>query len=958
VTSAATSAPARRTLDLDGEWRFVADPERRRSPADLPAGEAIQVPGCWEAQVQRPYRIVTAWYHRDVDIPEDWASGCVQLRFGAVMYRCQVFLDGERVGGYEGGYTPFSVDLTPRIRPGQRQRIAVQVVNPLNAIEDYPAFSIEQLRTAEEFEPDLPLSAAPHGKQTWYSSHSGLWKSVLLEHTHDVALGPLWLRPDVPGSAVEVAWALETGDPRGRQLALEVVVEGPSGREVARERGSLRGGQRSGRLRVAIPDAELWDLDHPVRYRVAASLVEAGRVVDEVADRFGMREIRTEGGRILLNGRPIYLLGSLDQDVYPDTISTPPSRAYLDDQFRLARELGLNLLRCHIKVPDPAYLEAADDAGILLWCEVPNWSTFSSVAAGRGRETLRRMVETMGNHPSVVIWTLINEDWGTQVRYERRDRRWLRETYDWLKAFDPGRLVVDNSACETSSLPNFHLRTDLADFHLYFLSPDSAPRWRGSIEDFAHRPAWLWSPHGDAESRGDEPLVLSEFGSWGLPCIEPLLQDREREPWWFQTGSRYYRPTGIARRFATFGLDRVWPSLDDLATATQWHQFEGLQYEIGELRRHGSIQGYVITEFTDAYWEANGLLDVERGPKAYHARMHELNAPDLAFADLPRRDVWAGEVLETDVVVSAYGDDPPARGRVEWRLETDGAEAAEGVIEVDPWPAADARVVGRARLAIPETEVTADARLVLRLLGDGGAERGRDERRLAVLPTAARTTTRPLDIQVHDPLGIFAVGDRIRSLGHRVVAPDQAELVVATELTRDLLARVEGDGVRGLVLVRTRDALVDATDVARRVGVVLRKHPDAGAPGQRSPWEGDWVSSFSWILPDVFPMLPKRAPLDFAYREVLSDHVLTGYDPVRHRDEVTAGMFVGWVHSPAALVWTFRQGRGVVTLTTLHVAPEDGPVATALLEGLLQHAAAADRRAPDRRADAAVTQLA
>ena len=120
------------------------------------------------------------------------------------------------------------------------------------------------------------------------------------------------------------------------------------------------------------------------------------------------------------------------------------------------------------------------------------------------------------------------------------------------------------------------------------------------------------------------------------------------------------------------------------------------------------------------------------------------------------------------------------------------------------------------------------------------------------------------------------------------------------------------------------------------------------SPGQRSPWEGDWVSAFSWLLPGTYPDLPERNPLDFAYEEVLPDHVLTGYDPARHRDEVPAGMFVGWVHSPAALIWSFRTGRGAVPLTTLHVSPERGPVATALFEGLLQQAASVDRRAEPR----------
>src|SRR3954451_18335614 len=301
--------------------------------------------------------------------------------------------------------------------------------------------------------------------------------------------------------------------------------------------------------------------------------------------------------------------------------------------MRLAREMGVNLLRCHIKVPDPAYLDAADEAGILLWCELPNWTHFSSISASRGRARLERMGATMGNHPSIIIWTIINEDWGTRVRWEARDRMWLRETYDWLKALDPTRLVVDNSACETPQTPNFHVRTDLADFHLYYLAPDNAARWRSSIDDFAKRPAWLWSPHGDSMERGDEPLVLSEFGGWGLPRIDPLLADRRREPWWFSTGNRYYRPTGIRRRFAAYGLDRLWPTLDDLAVATQWHQFEGLQFEICQMRRHGSIQGYVITELTDLYWEANGLLDIQRRPKAYHNRLAGLHAPDAGVAD-------------------------------------------------------------------------------------------------------------------------------------------------------------------------------------------------------------------------------------------------------------------------------------------------------------------------------------
>src|SRR3954453_10656423 len=85
---------SRAAVSLDGEWRFVADPERLYGPDALPDGGALDLPGCWEAEVPRPYRIITAWYRRAVDIPGDWQGDRAVVRFGAVMYRCSVYLNG------------------------------------------------------------------------------------------------------------------------------------------------------------------------------------------------------------------------------------------------------------------------------------------------------------------------------------------------------------------------------------------------------------------------------------------------------------------------------------------------------------------------------------------------------------------------------------------------------------------------------------------------------------------------------------------------------------------------------------------------------------------------------------------------------------------------------------------------------------------------------------------------
>ena len=933
---------ARDRIDLNGTWGFIADPERQHAVDQLPEGEPIAVPGCWEAQVARPYRIISAWYRRAVEIPSDWAGDRIVLRFGAVMYRCDVYLNGEAIGSHEGGYTPFELEATAAARPGSANELSVFVVNPLNALTEYPAFGLRDLLDAERLEPDIPLAEVPHGKQTWYSSQSGIWMAVGLERRASTALATPRIRPDLPGASVDVTWRLDPGGtqrlPAGAHLA--VAIDGPDEAPFLEETIETLSDATSGTVTLAIPDPRPWDTDSPNLYRATVRIVGAdGATLDKVTARFGMREIRTEGGRVLLNGRPIYLRGALDQDLYPTTISTPPSRAYLDEQMRRTREMGINLLRCHIKVPDPDYLDAADEAGILVWSELPNWARFTAASAARGRETLEAMVESMGNHPSIVIWTIVNEDWGTDVRHEARDRAWLRDTYDWLTDLDPGRLVVDNSACEAPDMANFHMRTDLADFHVYFVAPDNAMRWRNKIEEFARRPAWLWSPHGDADERGDEPLILSEFGSWGLPRLDRLLPETGREPWWFDTGRAYFRPSGLARRFASFGLDRIWSSVEDLAEATQWHQFEALQYEIGQMRRHDSIGGYVITELTDAYWEANGLLDVDRGPKVYHERLGDLNAADVVVADLERRDLFGGTSLSAEVTLSAYG---PATngGSVAWRLELDDAPAVVGSLPLDAWPTAGAAVVGRLEIDVPDVLRTSDARLVITAADGTGAVRARDEIRLAVVPDVRRRTGSPRDVAIHDPLDLWGIAARVTDLGHRVVVREAAEVLVASEVTPEVVAHVDAGG-RAIVLVRSRSALDAGHDLARPVDVHLRRLPHAKWPGQRSPWEGDWVTSWSWVLPGSIEDLPDRNPLDFAYEEVLPDHVLLGHDPVRHRDEVPAGMFVGWIHAPAALTWEFAQGRGSMTLTTFRLAPEHGPVATVLLEGLIQRAAGA-----------------
>jgi beta-galactosidase/beta-glucuronidase len=220
----------------------------------------------------------------------------------------------------------------------------------------------------------------------------------------------------------------------------------------------------------------------PNLYTLRLVLRRGGDVVDEFEDCFGFRTIETRGGHFYLNGEPLYIRAALDQDYYPDTICTTPSTEFLEDEFRKAKELGLNCLRCHIKVPDPRYYEVADRMGLLIWTELPNMGLSTERSRARKLATLKGIIDRDGNHPSIICWTIINENWGVDLVYDPDHRAWLKEIYRWVKSYDPGRLVVDNSPLAPSS----HIQTDIADYHFYAAFPGQ-PSQLGLL-----RPAARW----------------------------------------------------------------------------------------------------------------------------------------------------------------------------------------------------------------------------------------------------------------------------------------------------------------------------------------------------------------------------------------------------------------------------------------------------------------------------------
>ena len=259
----------------------------------------------------------------------------------------------------------------------------------------------------------------------------------------------------------------------------------PYGATVAQLELAVDGTTAQGKTHVANP--MLWDGDHPNLYSLELNNPAKTGPAQLVHTRFGFRELTTADGRLFLNGKPFYMRAALDQDFYPQGIYTPPSADFIRQEMLTSKALGLNMLRCHIKVPDPRYLDAADETGMLVWYEIPVWNDahrWTAQAAQRGVDTFRAEVERDWNHPSIVIQSIMNEQWGMDPA-QADQRAWLLNSFrDFKQLTAPlGRLITDNSAC----CAGFHLQSDFADFHMYYSIPDHAANL-GSVGTGVRRP--------------------------------------------------------------------------------------------------------------------------------------------------------------------------------------------------------------------------------------------------------------------------------------------------------------------------------------------------------------------------------------------------------------------------------------------------------------------------------------
>ncbi len=428
-------------LNLNGVWQLGFAKEGDSVPVGKDLPERILVPFPVESALSGVMKHAEQlWYRRTFAVPKEWAGRRVLLHFGAVDWETVIHVNGQKVGEHRGGYDPFSFDITDALQPTAEQELIVHVKDPTDA------------------------GTQPRGKQVrkpggiYYTPTTGIWQTVWLEPVPDRWIARLKIVPNLDAGKVRVT--VEPGGQKGTDKVSLQVRDGS--KEVARGEGEV-----GKPIELTIDQVKPWSPESPFLYDLDVQLLEGGKVRDAAQSYFGMRKIALgQDGkgvkRILLNGKPIFQLGLLDQGFWPDGLYTAPTDAALRFDVEMHKKLGFNLSRKHVKVEPARWYYWCDKLGLLVWQDMPSGD--KSIGKGKGEikrtpesaqqfeMELRRMIDGLHNHPCIVLWVVFNEGWG-QYDTERLTR--------WTKQHDPTRLVCGASGWNDRKCGDVH------DIHVY-----------------------------------------------------------------------------------------------------------------------------------------------------------------------------------------------------------------------------------------------------------------------------------------------------------------------------------------------------------------------------------------------------------------------------------------------------------------------------------------------------------
>jgi len=442
--------------NLNGLWDYAIRPKGENNIGEFDG--KILVPFCVESSLSGVQKYVgkdnELWYQREFDGSLVDKKDHLLLHFGAVDWKCDVWVNDIKVGSHTGGYTPFTFDITHALKKKGNNVLKVRVWDPTDQGE----------------QPCGKQHVKPHG--IWYTPVTGIWQTVWLEEVDETYIDNLKIIPDIDNHTVTVIPEIVNAS---SDLRVEVTVREATENDKGFHKIVSKGQSINGEaVEVAMPvDSKLWSPDNPFLYNMEVTVYKGNKTVDDVGCYFAMRKFSTakdENGivRLMLNNEPIFMFGPLDQGWWCDGLYTAPCDEALAYDVQKTKDFGYNMIRKHVKVEPARWYYHCDRLGVIVWQDMPSggrgpgWVTDRYFDGSFSRRTpeseatykkeWKEIIDYLYSVPSIGVWVPFNESWG-QFK--------TPEIVEWTKSYDPSRLV------NPASGGNHYPVGDILDIHNY-----------------------------------------------------------------------------------------------------------------------------------------------------------------------------------------------------------------------------------------------------------------------------------------------------------------------------------------------------------------------------------------------------------------------------------------------------------------------------------------------------------
>lgn len=628
----------RTRVDLNGEWEFKIDKEGIGTTQGWHEGRemfdrTIIIPGAPQAQGvgapnqrQKNQFLDPFWVRRKFQMPGISSGQRVWLRLGGVLPAAAIYLNGQYVGYTKSSRTQQRVDVTRFVKPGAENLVAIKVC-------DFPKVRLDGMHEWQEL------------SMIW----SGVYRPVCLEITDEVSLIDQYIQPRLAQSSADVSFALSHPSPSPLRVVLKVM---DGNRSLGSAEATLAAGQTEGHAEVKLGKFITWYPTHPKLYTMETLVYREGgkQPIDKSGLRFGMREISTTTNKFILNGKPIYVRCMGDMGLYLDTIAPPVDINWYLPKLKRARDFGMNMGKVCVETWSQDFVEAADEAGIMLIQEMPfgvgpvlraNRYTVDQQFRSYFSSELDGLVKQSRNHASVVSYSMSSElEFGQQT--QESFEFFSRELTAQAKKLAPHALTIDCTGYLDSVKTAKGER--ITDYYASII-----PTWCKEVLD-----------ETVVNNDGRHPSVLHEWNWWSCypdPNDKPKYQETQMLPTWFDTLVATARTNGQEQLIPTYRKNSLW--LQALSRK------DGLEYA----RRCPHVEGFILWSWIDFHQYAEGVLDDFWQPKNVSAKEFLKSVGDsvVVLAKEGNRALNLDQIGRLPLAVSHYGEADLTGAVLKWK---------------------------------------------------------------------------------------------------------------------------------------------------------------------------------------------------------------------------------------------------------------------------------------------------